>query len=207
MRGSSNLPTIESVISELNRLPGIGPKSATALAYHLVSLPEDRVKRLANSIAAIPGKIRNCSICGNLTEEEPCGICQDPAREEGSLCVVERPLDVLSIEKTGVFHGRYHVLGGVLSPLDGVGPAELRIRELLERLRESSIQEIILATNPSVEGEATAAYLSEVIGGLGLGIILTRFARGLPIGGELVHTDAETLALALRSRKPVNSSS
>ena len=207
MRGSSNLPTIETVISELNRLPGLGPKSATALAYHLVSLPEDRVRRLADSLAAIPGKIRNCSVCGNLTEEEPCGICQDPAREEGSLCVVERPLDVLSIEKTSVFHGRYHVLGGVLSPLDGIGPAELRIRELLGRLRESSIQEIILATNPSVEGEATAAYLSEVIGGLGMGITLTRFSRGLPIGGELIHTDAETLALAFRSRKPVESSS
>ncbi len=205
MKGSSNLPTIETVISELNRLPGIGPKSATALAYHLVGLPEDRVKRLAESIAAIPGKIRNCSVCGNLTEEEPCGICRDPAREEGTLCVVERPLDVLSIEKTGVFHGRYHVLGGVLSPLDGIGPAELRIRELLGRLKDSSIQEIILGTNPSVEGEATAAYLSEVIGGLGLGITLTRFARGLPIGGELVHADAETLALALRSRKPVSS--
>ncbi len=203
MRGQFNLPTIESVISELNRLPGIGPRSATALAYHLVSLPEERVRRLADSIAAIPGKIRNCSVCGNLTEEDPCGICQDPSRDPGVLCVVERPLDVQSIEKTGVFVGRYHVLGGVLSPLDGIGPAELRVRELLERLRENTFQEIILATNPSVEGEATAAYLSGVIGGLGLQISLTRFARGLPIGGELVHADAETLALALQSRKPM----
>lgn len=203
MRGQGNLPCIEALISELNRLPGIGPKSATALAYHLVSLQEERVRRLAESIAAIPGKIRNCSICGNLTEDDPCGICRDPAREEGVLCVVERPLDILSIEKTGVFDGRYHVLGGVLSPLDGIGPAELRVRELLERLKGCTFQEIILATNPSVEGEATAAYLSDVIGGLGLGISLTRFARGLPIGGELVHTDAETLALALKSRKPV----
>ena len=203
MKGSSNLPTIEALISELNRLPGVGPKSATALAYHVVSLPEERIRKLAESIAAIPGKIRQCSTCGNLTEQDPCGICADPSRDQGLLCVVERPLDVLSVERTGVFHGRYHVLGGALSPLDGIGPAELRVRELLGRLKEGDVKEIILATNPSVEGEATAGYLSGVIGGLGLGITMTRFARGLPIGGELVHTDAETLALALRSRKPV----
>jgi recombination protein RecR len=197
----SNLPVIEALIQELHRLPGIGPRSATTLAYHLVSLPKERVLKLAESIALIPEKIGACSRCGNLTETDPCGICTDPARDNRLLCLVEKPLDLISIEKTRIYPGKYHVLGGVLSPLDGIGPAQLRIRELLERLKEGTIEEIILATNPSVEGEATARYLSNLIVGLELGIQITRFSRGLPIGGELMHTDAETLALAFKSRK------
>lgn len=203
MKGSQNLPTIENLISELNRLPGIGPKSATALAYHLVHLSADRLNRLAESISAIPGKILNCSVCGNLTEDNPCRICSDPARDQAMICVVEKPMDVLSIERTGVYRGLYHVLGGVLSPLDGIGPTQIRIRELLERLKSAAVKEIILATNPSIEGEATAAYLRETIGPLDLGITITRFSRGLPVGGELTYTDTETLSLAIESRKPV----
>jgi recombination protein RecR len=203
MRGFQNLPSIEALIRELNRLPGIGPKSATALAYHLVGMSPERIKRLAETISALPDRIHHCSICGNLAEQDPCGVCADPARDRSLLCVVENPLDVLSVERTGAYPGLYHVLGGVLSPLDGIGPAQLRIRELLERLKPGEIKEIILATNPSVEGEATAGYLQETIGGLNLGLSMTRFARGLPIGGDLVYADAETLAVAIQSRKAV----
>lgn len=202
MKGFQNLPTIENLITELNRLPGIGPKSATALAYHLVHLPAERLNRLAETISAIPGKILNCSICGNLTEENPCRICSDPGRDHTMICVVEKPMGVLSIERTGIYRGFYHVLGGVLSPLDGIGPAQIRIRELLERLKSAEVKEIILATNPSIEGEATASYLCDTIAPLDLGITVTRFSRGLPVGGELTYTDTETLSLALQSRKP-----
>jgi recombination protein RecR len=158
---------------------------------------------LAEAIRVLPEKIKYCSLCGNLTEEDPCYICSDTSRDNHLLCVVERPLDVISIEKTSAFNGLYHVLGGVLSPLDGVGPAELRIRELLERLKTLMVEEIILATNPSVEGEATANFLSETISSLGLEIRLTRFARGLPVGGELTYADQATLSVAIQSRKPI----
>lgn len=203
MKSFRNLPTVESLIAELNRLPGIGPKSAAALAYHLVAESPERLRALAETIAAIPERIRHCSLCGNLTESDPCWICVDSARVRTEICVVEGPLDVLSVERTDAYHGLYHVLGGTLSPLDGIGPGELRVRELLERLRSGEVREIILATNPSVEGEATAAYLKGVIHGLNLGIAVTRFARGLPMGGDLAYADADTLSVAIQGRKAV----
>jgi recombination protein RecR len=203
MKPLKNLPSLESLIDELGKLPGIGPKSATALAYHLVSQPPERLRRLAEAISTVPKKVKDCSVCGTLTEEDPCGYCTDASRDASQICIVESTLDLLSIERSGAYSGRYHVLGGVLSPLDGIGPAQLRVRELLERLKSGEVQEIILATNPSVEGEATANYLKQVIGDLGLGISLSRFARGLPVGGDLAYTDEETLAVAIQSRKQV----
>jgi recombination protein RecR len=203
MKGFENLPSIAALLNELSRLPGIGPKSATALAFHLVTQPSERIKRLAETIAVLPERVHPCSICGNLTERDPCGVCENPARNQSALCVVEGALDVISIERAGAYDGLYHVLGGVLSPLDGIGPAQLRVRELLERLKSPDIRELILATNPSVEGEATAGYLTEVISGLGLNLTITRFARGLPVGGEMAYADTETLAVAIRSRKQV----
>lgn len=203
MKAFRNLPTVESLIAELNRLPGIGPKSATSLAYHLVAQPAERLRRLAETITSLPERIRHCSLCGNLTENDPCSICGDTARDRTEICVVEGPLDVLSVERTDAYRGLYHVLGGTLSPLDGIGPGELRVRELLERLRSGEVREIILATNPSVEGEATAGYLKGIIQGLGLGIAVTRFARGLPMGGDLAYADADTLSVAIQSRKSV----
>ena len=201
MKGEGIIPSLDALIRELERLPGIGPKSATAMAYHLVSQPAERVLRLAETISLLPEKVLDCSICGNLTEEDPCRFCTDPRRDGSVICVVEASSDAFSIERTGAFRGRYHVLGGVLSPLDGIGPAELRVKGLLERLKTGQVKEIILATNPSVEGEATANYLNQIIGGLGLGIVLSRFARGLPVGGDLAYTDEETLAVAIQSRK------
>ncbi|MCA9414321.1 MAG: recombination protein RecR [Candidatus Omnitrophica bacterium] len=203
MKPLGNLPSLEAVIQELGKLPGIGPKSATGLGYHLVSLPSERVKRLAELLQVLPDRIGYCSACGMLTESDPCVFCREPSRDQSLLCVVEESLDALSIEKSGAFTGLYHVLGGTLSPLDGIGPAELRVKELLERLKSDEIKEVILATNPSVEGEATASYLRNLIADLGSGIQLSRFARGLPIGGDLVYTDEETLALALQTRKPM----
>ncbi len=203
MKPQGHLPSLEAVIQELGRLPGIGPKSATALGYHFVSLPPERVKRLAALLDALPEKIIRCSVCGMLTESDPCLFCSDTTRERGILCVVEESLDALSIEKSGAYNGVYHVLGGTLSPLDGIGPAQLRVKELLERLKSDEIEEIILATNPSVEGEATAGYLRSLIADLGGGHKLSRFARGLPLGGDLVYTDGETLALAIQTRKPM----
>lgn len=203
MKTQGHLPSLEAVIAELGRLPGIGPKSAASLGYHLVSLPPERVRRLADLLQVLPDRIAHCSVCGMLTETEPCAFCADPSRDRRLLCVVEESLDALSIEKSGAYQGLYHVLGGTLSPLDGVGPAQLRIKELLERLRGDEVAEVILATNPSVEGEATAGYLRGVIADLGGSIQLSRFARGLPIGGDLVYTDGETLALAIQTRKPM----
>ena len=201
--GSKNLPAIDALVAELLRLPGVGPRSAVNLAYHLVSLPEERVQRLAQAIGTLPRKVRNCSECGNLTEEDPCPICTDPGRDRSLLCVVEDPLDALSIERSRACSGLYHVLGGALSPLDGVGPDRLRIELLLSRLRRGEVREVILATNPSGEGEATAVYLRKAISDLDPSIRMTRFARGLPIGGELAHTDEETLAMAFLGRKAI----
>ena len=203
MKSQGHLPSLEAVIAELGRLPGIGPKSATALAYHLVSLPMERVKRLSELLGVLPDKITHCTVCGILTETDPCLFCSDASRDNSLLCVVEESLDALSIENSGAYSGLYHVLGGTLSPLDGVGPAQLRVKELLERLKSDQIKEVILATNPSVEGEATAGYLRNLIADLGTDLQLSRFARGLPIGGDLVYTDGETLALAIQSRKPM----
>jgi len=204
MKRLAHPPVLEKLVLELGRLPGIGPKSATALAYHLVGQSTERLKGLAETIGSLPDRIISCATCGMLTEQDPCTVCEDGSRDRTILCVVEKPLDVLSIERTGTYSGLYHVLGGVLSPLDGVGPSQLRIREMLERLKSSDVTEIIIATNPSVEGEATANYLRETLNNLDLGIELTRFARGLPIGGELTYADEDTLAVAIQSRKAMD---
>jgi len=186
------------LIHELSKLPGVGPKTAQRLAFYLLTLSEEEVGRLAESMLEAKHKIVFCGICGHLTEVSPCLICVDSNRDDSLLCVVEEPKDVIAMEKTRVFKGRYHVLGGALSPLEGVGPDDLRLKELLRRVQTGRLQEIIIATDPNVEGEATALYLSKILKPLGLKI--TRLARGLPVGGDLEYADEITLGKALEGR-------
>ena len=198
------------LIEELHRLPGIGPKSAQRLTYHLIRLPPDDAKELAQAIIAVKEQVSLCSVCFNITDQDPCRLCADPNRDRTLLCVVEEPLDVLALERTRAYHGLYHVLHGVISPMNGVGPDDLRVKELLDRLRVepdgsgdsggSEVQEIILATNPTLEGEATSMYLHRLITPLGLRV--TRLARGLPTGTELEYADETTLVRALQGRQP-----
>ena len=190
---------LELLIEELVRLPSVGQKSAQRLALHLMRVPQEEALRLAEAIRAAREKVGFCSVCGLFSEEDPCLIDRDPQRDPQLVCVVEQPADVLAFERTGSFHGRYHVLGGALSPLEGTQPEDLRIRELLERLRTEPIQEIILATNPNVAGEATALYLSRLL--TPLGVKVTRIARGVPIGSDLEYSDQVTLARALEGRR------
>jgi recombination protein RecR len=190
---------LESLVEELVRLPSVGQKSAQRLALHLMRVPKEEALRLAEAIRAAREKVGFCSVCGLFSEEDPCLIDRDPQRDPQLVCVVEQPADVLAFERTGSFRGRYHVLGGVLSPLDGTQPEDLRIRELLERLRTEPIQEIILATNPNVAGEATALYLSRLL--TPLGVKVTRIARGVPMGSDLEYSDQVTLARALEGRR------
>jgi recombination protein RecR len=190
---------LESLIEELVRLPSVGQKSAQRLALHLMRVPQEEALRLADAIRAAREKVGFCSVCGLFSEEDPCLIDRDPQRDAQLVCVVEQPADVLAFERTGSFRGRYHVLGGALSPLAGIQPEDLRIRELLERLRTEPIQEIILATNPNVAGEATALYLSRLLGPLGVKV--TRIARGVPMGSDLEYSDQVTLARALEGRR------
>jgi recombination protein RecR len=192
---------IQRLIHRLARLPGIGEKSATRLAFHLLRAPEGHARELAQAILEVKEKIRLCSRCCNLTEDDPCALCADARRDASILCVVAQPTDLLAVERSGSYRGRYHVLHGVLSPLDGVGPDDLRIRELLERLPESSIGEVILATSPSVEGESTAMYLARLL--KPLGVRVSRIAAGVPIGGELEYVDQITLGRALEARRPM----
>jgi len=197
---------LELLIEELTKLPSIGQKSAQRLALHLLRMPREDALRLAEAIRAVKERVRFCSTCGNFTEEDPCLICRDPRREGAIVCVVEQPGDVMALERTGTFRGRYHVLGGALSPLDGTTPETLRIRELLERLRPGAagaaeVREIILATNPNVAGEATAVYLSQLLHPLGVRI--TRIARGVPMGSDLEYSDLVTLQRALEGRSEV----
>ncbi|MFQ5860245.1 MAG: recombination mediator RecR [Dehalococcoidia bacterium] len=187
------------LIEELNKLPGIGPKSAQRLAYHLIRLPPQEARALAEAILAVKERIVLCSRCQNITEEDPCRICADPHRDQELICVVEDPLDVLALERPRVFKGLYHVLHGVISPMNGVGPDDLKIGELLARLKEREVGEVILATNPNLEGEATAMYLYRLLGPLGVQV--TRLARGLPVGGELEYADDVTLARAFQGRQ------
>ena len=197
------------LIEELHRLPGIGPKSAQRLTYHLIRLPPDDAKELAQAIIAVKEQVSLCSVCFNITDQDPCRLCADPNRDRTLLCVVEEPLDVLALERTRAYHGLYHVLHGVISPMNGVGPDDLRVKELLDRLRVepdgsgdsggSEVQEIILATNPTLEGEATSMYLHRLITPLGLRV--TRLARGLPTGTELEYADETTLVRALQGRQ------
>ncbi len=189
--------TVETAITELSKLPGIGRKTAQRLVFYMMKIPRREVDDLAAALVALKDKVRTCSQCFNLTDSDPCLICANAGRERSLICVVEEANDVLALEKTGEFRGLYHVLGGVLSPLDGVGPDDLRIRDLMLRL-QGGVREVILATNPNTEGEATAIYLSNLI--KPLGIKITRIARGLPVGGDLEFTDEVTLARALSGR-------
>jgi recombination protein RecR len=190
---------VARLIEALQKLPGVGPKSAQRMTFFLLKRPADEVGELSAALTALKTRIVHCSRCFNVTEEDPCRICSDPARDARSLCVIEEPNDLLAVERTGEFKGRYHVLMGALSPLDGVGPEDIRVRELLHRLDGETVDEVILATNPSVEGEATAIYLARLLKPLGLRI--TRIARGLPVGGDLEYADEVTLSKALEGRK------
>ena len=190
---------VARLIEALQRLPGIGPKTAQRLAFFLLKRPADEVTALAESISQLKARIVNCRVCFNVTEDDPCRICADPARNTRALCVVEEPNDLLAIERTGEFRGRYHVLMGALSPLDGIGPEDLKVRELLSRLEQEPVDEIILATNPSVEGEATAIFLGKLLKPFTTRI--TRIARGLPVGGDLEYADEVTLSKAFEGRK------
>lgn len=187
------------LIDELKRLPGIGQKSAQRIAFHLERAPRDEVGRLATALLEVKDKIRLCSVCNNLTETDPCDFCSDPSRLADVVCVVESPYNVVAVEKTREFHGLYHVLHGALSPLQGVGPDQLRIKSLLERLKGGKVKELIVATNPNVEGEATAIYLSRLI--KPLGIKVTRIAMGIPVGSELEFADEITMLKALEGRR------
>ncbi len=197
-------PALESVIERLSRLPTIGRKTAQRLALYLLKQPCEEVSALAEAIGTLQQRVRTCSICSNITEEDPCPICRDPRRDQSVICVVEEPNDVLVIERTNEFKGLYHVLGGSLSPLEGVGPEELKIRELLARLRAEDgepVREIILAMDPNVEGEATTLYLAKLVSPLVERV--TRIARGIPIGSDLEYADEATLARALEGRTTV----
>lgn len=195
---STALP-MARLIEELHKLPGIGPKNAQRLAYFLLHASEEQARALAEAIVAVKEKIVFCSICQNITEAAPCPICRDDERDHSKICVVGKPLDILPLERTRAYDGLYHVLHGVISPMEGVGPENLRIRELLDRLQGESVREVILATNPNLEGEATAMYLQRLI--VPLGIKVTRLARGLPFGSDLEYADEVTLTRALEGRQ------
>ncbi|MBI4287399.1 MAG: recombination protein RecR [Chloroflexi bacterium] len=194
-------PPVARLIEELHKLPGIGPKTAQRLAYHLLRSPKEYAQSLAEAIVAVKERVVLCSRCQNITEDDPCLICRDEKRDNSLICVVEEPLDILALEKSGSFKGLYHVLHGALSPLDGIGPEDLKVRELLERLKGENVAELILATNPNLEGEATAMYLHRLLSPLGVKI--TRLARGLPVGSDLEYADEVTLTRALEGRQEI----
>lgn len=189
---------VTRLVEEFSKLPGIGPKTASRLVYHLLKAADERSLDLATALQELKARTRFCDTCFNITEEQPCPICRDPDRERRLICVVEAPLDVLAIEKTGVYHGQYHVLHGAISPIEGVGPDDLRITELYDRIRRGDVREIIIATNPTLEGEATAMYVQRQ---LAVHVpTISRLARGLPVGGDLEYVDQVTLARALEGR-------
>ncbi len=190
---------VQRLINELGRLPGIGPKSAARLTFYLLRTGDEQAIELANALHDLVERTQFCSVCFNITEEDPCHFCTAPNRDDALLCVVEEPLDVLAIERSQAFNGRYHVLHGAISPVEGIGPEDLKIEELLARIARSDFQEIILATNPTLEGESTALYLQRRLADSG--IRLTRLARGLPVGGDLEYTDEITLGRALEGRQ------
>jgi len=193
---------VARLIEALQRLPGIGPKTAQRLTFFMLKRPADEIRELADSLVGVKERIVSCSTCFNVTDQDPCRICSDPARATGLLCVVEEPNDLLAMERTGEFKGRYHVLLGALSPLEGIGPDDLKVRELLARLDAGGATEVILATNPNVEGEATALYLAKLLRPLGARV--TRIARGLPVGGDLEYADGVTIAQALQARREMS---
>jgi recombination protein RecR len=192
---------IQDLIDELGRLPGIGPKSAQRIAFHIIQSERVDTTRLVEVLRTVKERVKFCTECGNLSEEDLCRICRDPRRENTTICVVEESKDVIAIEKTREFRGKYHVLGGAISPIDGIGPENLRIRELLTRLASTEIQEIIIATDPNLEGEATATYLTRLI--KPMGIKISRLASGLPVGGDLEYADEVTLGRAFEGRRTV----
>jgi recombination protein RecR len=192
---------IQDLIDALGRLPGIGPKSAQRIAFHILQSDPEVASALVDSIRTVKERVKFCIHCGNVSEETECRICRDPRRENSSICVVEESKDVISIERTREFRGKYHVLGGAISPIDGIGPEQLRIRELMTRLADSEITEVILATDPNLEGEATATYLSRLI--KPMGIKVSRLASGLPVGGDLEYADEVTLGRAFEGRRDV----
>ena len=191
--------SVSRLIEALQRLPGVGPKTAQRLTFHLLKQTPEQVRDLADALVDLKARVRHCSRCFNVTDEDSCRICADPGRDAGLLCVVEEPNDLMAMERTGEYRGRYHVLLGALSPLEGIGPDELKMRELLARFETDQVREVILATNPNVEGEATAIYLAKLLRPLGLRV--TRIARGLPVGGDLEYADEVTLSRALEGRR------
>ena len=193
---------IQDLIDELGRLPGVGPKSAQRIAFHILSTESADVDRLANILKRVKAEVRFCRICGNVSEADECRICRDPRRDLSLICVVEEPKDVVAIERTREFRGRYHVLGGAISPIDGIGPDDLRVKELLQRLSDGAVTELILATDPNLEGEATATYLARMI--KPLGVTVSRLASGLPVGGDLEYADEVTLGRAFSGRLAVD---
>jgi recombination protein RecR len=194
---------IQDLIDELGRLPGVGPKSAQRIAFHIIQSDRVDVSRLAEVLKTVKERVKFCTTCGNISEEELCKICRDPRRDNTSICVVEESKDVIAIEKTREFKGKYHVLGGAISPIDGIGPENLRIRELMQRLAEIEIAEVIIATDPNLEGEATATYLTRLI--KPLGVKVSRLASGLPVGGDLEYADEVTLGRAFEGRRSYDS--
>lgn len=195
----STAEPVTRLIEELGRLPGVGPKSASRLAYHLLKAPKQQAVALAEAVLEMKERVRFCSVCFNLTEHDPCEICSDPARDRAILCVVEEPLDLVALERTGQYGGQYHVLHGAINPIEGMGPDQLRIRELFSRLQSPGVKEVILAMNPNTNGEATAMYLYRQLAPLGLKV--TRLASGLSVGGDLEYADQVTLGRALTGRR------
>lgn len=193
---------VQDLIDELGRLPGVGPKGAQRIAFHLLTADPDDVNRLIQSLTEVKDKVRFCTTCGNVSEGEQCRICLDPRRDDTSLCIVEESKDIVAIERIREFRGRYHVLGGAISPIDGIGPDDLRIKELMTRLAEGAITELIIATDPNLEGEATATYLVRLLKGMGLRI--SRLASGLPVGGDLEYADEITLGRAFEGRRLID---
>jgi recombination protein RecR len=193
---------VQDLIDELGRLPGVGPKSAQRIAFHLLQADSDDVTRLVTALTEVKAKVRFCEVCGNVAQAERCRICADPRRDQTSICVVEEPKDVVAIERTREFRGTYHVLGGAISPIDGIGPDDLRVRELLPRLASGEVQEVIIATDPNLEGEATATYLSRLL--RDVGVTVSRLASGLPVGGDLEYADEVTLGRAFEGRRRVD---
>ena len=193
---------LQDLVDELGRLPGVGPKSAQRIAFHVLSADPVDVRRLADALTEVKARVRFCEVCGNVAEQERCLICRDPRRSPAAICVVEEPKDVVAIERTREFRGRYHVLGGAINPIAGVGPDDLRIASLMTRLADGTVTEVILATDPNVEGEATATYLARML--VPMGLTVSRLASGLPVGGDLEYADEVTLGRAFEGRRKIS---
>jgi recombination protein RecR len=200
-RSSVHSDAVQNLIDQLGRLPGVGPKSAQRIAYHLLKVPREDALALSSAVVEAKDRVRFCASCHNLSEAELCGICADPRRDATLVCVVEEPRDIVAVEKTGGFSGRYHVLGGAINPMEGIGPDQLKVRELLARIDADGVTEVILCTNPNLEGDTTAMYLARLL--TPMSVAVTRIASGLPVGGDLEYADELTLGRALEGRRPV----